>query len=92
MQELVTSLHERRRAQSCFQVFQVSHENMGRKLEDLASEDNSTGLRGTVRSLEDWTKWSRSIRVHLKSWSMCPTKVLNVTGNGVFIDVNCEAR
>lgn len=36
-----------------------------RKLEDLASEDNSTGLRGTV---------------------------LNVTGNGVFIDVNCEVR
>lgn len=36
-----------------------------RKLEDLASEDNSTGLRGTV---------------------------LNVTGNGVFVDVNCEVR
>eukprot|EP00434_Breviolum_minutum_P040319 symbB.v1.2.035824.t1/scaffold4870.1/size33650/3 len=33
--------------------------------DDLASEDNSTGLRGTV---------------------------LNVTGNGVFVDVNCEVR
>ena len=57
-----------------------------RKLEDLASEDNSTGLRGTVGSLD--FKFSDLQSLQAKT----PLEVLNVTGNGVFVDVNCEAN
>lgn len=54
-------------------------------MEDLASEDNSTGLRGTVGSLD----FKSDLQFFASKKSRA--EVLNVTGNGVFVDVNCEA-